>query len=994
MRSWKSILRLLVCLSCLAALEMRHRPAAADETAFFREHVEPLLKRRCYACHSHAAETMEGGLTLDWRSGWQTGGGRGPAIVPGDPEASLLIRAVRHTDPDLAMPDDRLPDAEIEVLTRWVRQGAHDPRTARPESADANSAADWWSLRPLERPAVPASDSRHPIDAFLRERLVHEGLRPAPPADRRTLIRRLTVDLHGLLPTPEDTEAFVQNPDSNAFAALVDRLLESSRYGERWARHWLDTIHFADSHGFEHDVFRPHAWRYRDYVIESFNRDTPWAQFIRQQLAADVFHAGDAALTPALGFLGAGTYDHSAAITAPKSFENLDRDDLVTQTMAAFVSTTANCARCHAHKFDPITQEDYYSLQAVFAGIGKGDIAFDAIPEVARQRSRWQTLQAACEQRQQDVLLSPDNQQLVQAWESAQGGAARWQSLQIESLVSADGVNLQRLDDGSILSTGPLPEKETTTVTAVASLPRVTALRLDVLPDDSLPEKGPGRAVNGNLHLNEFEVTVQRSGGGEGERLKIRRATADFDQEGWTIQQAIDGNEATAWGIHPQEGLPHHAVFELETPLTPEPGMRLQIVMRQIHGRNHLLGRFRLSVTDAPPEQTVVLPADAEAILAVPAERRSPEQRAILSAAVLQPRAETELRQLPPQERVYAAARVAENERGVVRIDSPREIRVLKRGDLEQPGDVVRPGALSAVRALPARFDLPEPHPEAARRAALADWLASPDNPLTWRSIANRVWHYHFGRGLCDTPSDFGRMGGVPSHPELLDWLACELRDRGGSLKHLHRLICTSETWQRASTCSAEAAARDPDNRLLARMARQRLDADSYRDSVLLASGRLDSAMGGPGVAHFSSGPGAQLTPILDYSNFAWDSPGATRRSIYRVVWRGIPDPLLESLDFPDLGLPAPTRGFTASPLQSLALLNNRFVLHHAEHMARRAAADGAPLAQQVRRAVAWAWQREPTAAEGEQLTALAERHGLACVCRLLLNSNEFLFVD
>ena len=610
--------------------------------------------------------------------------------------------------------------------------------------------------------------------------------------------------------------------------------------------------------------------------------------------------------------------------------------------MAAFVSTTANCARCHAHKFDPISQEDYYSLQAVFAGIGKGDIAFDASPEVAAQRSRWQTLKLACEKLQQDVLLSAENQPLVAAWERERSGVAAWQPLEIETFVSEDAASLQRLDDGSILSTGPLPEKETTTVTASTTLPRVTAIRLDVLPDDSLPQKGPGRAENGNLHLNEFEVRAVRPDAKEGERLKIRRATADFDQDGWTIQHAIDGNPATAWGIHPQEGTPHFAVFELETPLTPEPGMRIHVVMRQIHGRFHIIGRFRLSATDAPPEQTVALPANVQEILALPLDQRSREQQAILSAAILKQKAETELRQLPAQPKVYAAATVAENERGVVRIDSPREIRVLKRGDIEQPGDIARPGALSAVSVLPARFDLPEPHPESARRAALADWLAAPNHPLTWGSIANRVWHYHFGRGLCDTPSDFGRMGGIPSHPELLDWLACELRDHGGSLKHLHRLICTSETWQQTSACSAELAARDPDNRLLARMSRQRLDADSYRDSVLMASGRLDLTMGVRGLALFQSSRSAADTHSR-LQQLRLGQPRRNSRSIYRVVWRGIPDPLLEPLDFPDLGLPAPTRGFSASPLQALTLLNNRFVLHHAQHMARRAGADAGP---------------------------------------------------
>jgi hypothetical protein len=802
------------------------------------------------------------------------------------------------------------------------------------------------------------------------------------------------MDLHGLLPTPEETEAFVRDTSPTAFEDLVERSLESPRYGERWARHWLDTIHFADSHGFEHDVFRQHAWRYRDYVIASFNRDTPWPRFIREQIAADVFYADDPALMPALGFLGAGTYDHSAATTAPKSFENLDRDDLVTQTMAAFVSTTANCARCHAHKFDPITQEDYYALQAVFAGIGKGDIAFDADREVGSLRQRWQTLKTACERLDSDLLLADENQRLVAAWEQERGGDVAWRPLEIETFVSLDAAQLRRLDDGSILSSGPLPEKETTAVTAATTLPLVTAIRLDILPDDSLPQRGPGRAENGNLHLNEMEIRVYRPGAAAVARLAIRDATADFDQEGWTIRHALDGDLGTAWGIHPEEGQPHYAVFELETPLAVEPGMRLHVLMRQIHGRSHLIGRFRLSATDAPAELTIALPFGAQETRALPAHERSRQQQTVLSGAILRHIAEAELRRLPAQEKVYAAASVTENERGVVRIDPPREIRVLRRGDVDQPGDVVPPGALAMIRALPARFELPAGHAESARRGALADWLAAPENPLTWRSIANRVWHYHFGRGLCDTPSDFGRMGGVPTHPELLDYLACELRDGGGSLKQLHRLICTSHTWQQSSACAPELAARDPENRLLARMSRQRLDADSYRDAVLAASGRLDLTMGGPGIPHFTSRPGAQLTPILDYRAFDWDSPGATRRSIYRVVWRGIPDPLFEALDFPDLGLLAPTRGFSASPLQSLTLLNNVFVLHHARHMAHRARNTADALDAQVRQVVAWTWQRSPTQEEAERLETLGRRHGLESVCRLLLSTNEFLFVD
>jgi len=967
---------------------------AADDLADFQQQVEPLLRKRCYGCHSHASGTMEGGLTLDLRSGWATGGDRGPAIVPGNVDGSLLVRAIRHEDPDLQMPEEKLPDSEIAILTDWIARGAFDPRTSKPAESLAEGATDWWSLRPLVRPAVPDGVGANPVDAFVRARLRQEHLNPAPPADRRTLLRRLLFDLHGLPPTPEDLEQFAADSQPDAVTRLVDRLLDSPRYGERWARHWLDTIHFADSHGFEHDAFRPHAWRFRDYVIDSFNRDKPWPQFIREQLAADALFPDAPPLLVALGFLGAGPYDHSAAITAPMAFEYLDRDDLVTQTMGAFVSTTANCARCHTHKFDPITQADYFALQAVFAGIGKGNIDFDPDPDVARQRARWSQLQRAAEQQDAAVLLNDEHRRLLAAWEADAGARAAWHSLEAEVFLSSDGATLTRLPDGSLLSGGPRPDKDTTTVTVKTSLARITALRLEVLTDDSLPLKGPGRMDNGNLHLSEFEVRVFRPGSVAGEPVRIRSATADFDQSGWTIQHALDGNLKTAWGIHPAVSQPHHAIFELEEPLTIDPAARLSIVLKQWHGGGHVIGRMKLSATDGPAEAAVALPLAAEQALALPAAERTAEQQTQLAAAVLRHRAVLELRRLPPPAKVYAAAARAENERGVVQFSEPRTIRVLKRGDLDKPGDEVPAGALSAVVDLPARFTLPQPHPESARRAALAEWLADARNPLTWRSIANRVWQYHFGRGLCDTPSDFGRMGSRPSHPELLDWLACELRDNGGSLKALHRLICTSETYQQSSAERDELTARDPDNRLLARMSRQRLDADGYRDAVLVVSGRLDLTMGGPGIAHFSSRPGPQLTPVLDYDQFDWDSPGATRRSIYRVVWRGIPDPLLEALDFPDLGLLAPTRGFSASPLQSLVLLNNRFVLHHARHLSRRMQEAATTLPEQVAAGVHWTWLRAPTAEEQAALVTLAEQHGLPAVARLLLNSNEFLFVD
>jgi len=984
----------LVWLSLLAAASVGAE--AADEEQTFRETVEPILHQHCYSCHSHAAKEASGGLTLDWKTGWQTGGDRGPAIVPGDPENSLLLTAVRHTDPDLKMPERRLADEQIAILEDWIKRGAFDPRLAQPAELSASVDSNWWSLLPLVRPDFPAGDSdKHPVDRFVQARLLENGISPSPEADRTTLIRRVTFDLHGLPPSVEEVQAFLNDSSPDAYERLVDRLLESPRYGERWARHWLDTIHFADTHGFEHDALRPNAWRFRDYVIDSLNQDKPWDRFIREQLAADVLFPEETHLTPALGFIGAGTYDHSAAATAINAFENLDRDDMVSQTMSAFVSTTANCARCHQHKFDPISQEDYYSLQAVFAGLGKGDITFDADAATGATRRKWQEIKDAADQKTASVLLLPENETLVARWEAQRGPAANWQPLQIDVFVSVDAAKLVRNEDGSISSTGPRPDKETTSITASTSLTTITAFRLDLLADPSLPMGGPGRNENGNLHLTEFEVQEYAPGATEPRRLSFRSASADFDQANWTSSHAIDGNLTTAWGIHPAVGQSHYAVFELSEPLLVQPGTRLSILMRQIHGGGHIIGRFSLSVTDSAAELTTVVPLDIDAILKCNPAERTEEQRLQLAAHVLRKHADAELQALPAPAKVYAAGVRAQNERGMIIFPEPRTIRILRRGDLDKPGDVVGPGALAAVEALPARFQLADPKNEGQRRAALAEWIAHRDNPLTWRSIANRVWHYHFGRGLCDTPSDFGRMGGIPSHPELLDWLAVWFRDdANGSLRELHRLIVTSATWRQSSTHRFDAAATDTDNRFLWKMNRHRLDADSVRDAVMAVSGQLDLTMGGPGVAHFLSRPGPQLTPVLDYESFDWNTPGANRRSIYRTVWRGIQDPFMESLDFPDLGSLSPTRGLSASPLQSLVLWNNKFMLHHAEKLAQRLQSLSTTPGEQLVIAVRLCWLRDPSQEELADLQSLAASEGLPAVCRMLLNSSEFLFVD
>ncbi len=974
--------------------------SAQDHAAWFREQVEPVLRKRCFACHSHAAELMEGGLSLDWRSGWESGGSRGPAIVPGDVDRSLLIQAIRHLDPDLQMPEEKLPDDEIATLLQWVKNGAFDDRKTFPIGVTDAQALDWWSLKPLAKTVVPGDGSQNPLDAFIQDRLQLAGLTQSPEADRRTLIRRVYYDLTGLRPTPHEVDAFVADLDPLAFEKIVDLLLASPRYGERWARHWLDTIHFADSHGYEHDVGRDNAWPFRDYVIDAFNHDTSWSRFVREQLATDVFYPDEAHLTPALGFLGAGTFDLSTFSTAPVTFSYLDRDDLVAQTMSAFTSTTANCARCHSHKFDPITQEDYYALQAVFAGVLKGDIPYDSDPDVRRERARLQSLIAAAEKRDETVLLDPVHAELIALWIAERSAVAKWQPLTLKSFQSTEGATLTLTPDDLILASGTLPEKDTYVVSAATNLEQITALRLDVHPHESLPSNGPGRSSNGNLHLSEFEIQVFASGADQGTVAALKRATANFNQVDWGIERAIDGDPETAWGIHPLVGKRHHAVFELTEPLTLAPGNRLVVTLKQLHGRSHLIGAFNLSATSDEAVQATALPENVEHALQTPALDRTSEQQLVLAATALRAAAESGLKKLPPPAAVYAAGPsvMIPTGNGVMQAQTlaePKVVHVLQRGDFDKPRDVVMPGALSVLTHDSARFNIKDPQQEASRRAALANWLVHPGNVLTWRSVVNRVWHYHFGRGLCDTPSDFGRMGGVPSHPELLNFLAVWFRDDAdGSLKQLHRLIVTSETYRQSSQHRDNGAEIDADNRLLWRQNRHRLDADSYRDFTLATSGSLDLTMGGPGVQHFKQSKGPQSTPALDYTAFDWDTPGASRRSIYRYVWRGIADPFMEALDFPDLGLLSPTRSFSASSLQALTLYNNDFVLHHAACMASKIEGENDSLDSQVTQAVRLVWLRNPASDELHDFGAFTRTNGLPALCRLLLNSNEFLFVD
>jgi mono/diheme cytochrome c family protein len=1025
-----------------AAILLAGWPLAADAddgraAVRFEKDVLPILTQRCGSCHGRSEP--EAGLsftglaaaTKELESGKR-------AIVPGKPDESELIRRVTSSDPDERMPSKGLPlsTEQIDALRRWIAQGANWPQ--------------HWAYRPLERPAVPVAGTlrvpaTNAIDAFVHGELAAKGLGPSPPADPRTILRRVFFDLIGLPPMPEELAAFTADQSPDAYERIVDRLLSSPRHGERWARHWMDVVHYAETHGHDQDRPRENAWPYRDYLIRAFNADVPYGRFIEQQVAGDVLWPDDTQAIVATGFLATGPWDESSLRDIREDSIDreigryLDRDDIVSTVVNTFLSTTVQCARCHDHKFDPISQQDYYGLQAVFAATDKANRAYDADPEVAARRRELIAARAKLHEQKEKLdpsLLSAEVAAEVAEWEKGVTAAASlWQVHTPVEVKSEGGSTLTVQSDGSVLAGGTRPEKDTYTLVfnvgrasqpdqnkdGLGSPSYVTGLRLEVLTDPSLPMKGPGRQDNGNLHLNEVVVKVAPKDKPEAATLvKLANPRADFNQDGWSVDRAIDGNADSAWGIFPEVGKPHTAIFELAEPLAITGEMTLTVELKQLHGRQHLIGRPRISVTSAAkpiPLDGPSLPAEFASILTTPTDQRTDRQRADLAAFVLTAKYDRLLAALPPRQFVYSGTSDFAPDGSFKPAGKPRAVHVLKRGDIHQPGDEAIPCGLAVMPQHGGALSIADASSEGQRRAALAQWIATNDNGLTWRSIANRLWHFHFGRGLVDTPSDFGRMGSFPSHPELLDWLAAELRDHGGELKRLHRIIVTNATYRQVSgqvqgpkskvqsqsdsdfglwtLDFGLANSLDADNRLLWRANRSRLDAESIHDAVAAVAGTLDLQMGGASVRQFIQTPGIHVTPNVDYQGFSVDDRANYRRSVYRFIFRTLPDPFMESLDCADASQLTPARNVSVTALQALAMLNDKFIVRQSEHLAARLTRDGGPdLPAQITHLFRLVLCREPTPAESTAFVSYTNKHGLSNACRVLLNSNEFMFVD
>jgi hypothetical protein len=988
---------------------------AADESAVtFDREIAPLLVRRCLDCHNGAEK--KGMLDLSRVESTTKGGESGAAIVRGKAAESLLWQRVRDGE---MPPKKALPKEEVELLRRWIDDGAKwgtSPIDPFAFTTSARAGYDWWSLLPVKRRQLPEiknhkSQIENPIDAFILARLEQEGLSPSPTAEKRTLIRRLSFDLLGLPPTAKEIETFEKDDSPRAYEQLVDRLLESPHFGERWARHWLDIIRFGESQGFERDKLRTNSWQFRNWVISAFNRDLPYDEFVRLQLAGDVLRPDDPEAVIATGFLVAGAYDEvgqsqqSAAMRAVVRQDEME--DYVSTIGETFLGLTVHCARCHDHKFDPISARDYYRFSAVLAGVRHGerevpvgDAAWQASQQttVADLNRELNTLTARLteiEAETRKTILAERRSSLDKKVPAPQP-IARWEFN--DNLKDSVGglhatANGAKLKDGTLLVNGRLAFAETVplnktikekTLEVWVKLDHrnqtgggaITIQTLDGVTFDSIvfAEREPHRWMagsNGFVRTQSFQAPEET----EADKQIVHLAIV-YDADG-TITGYRNGQ---LYGQPYKSNGP--IVFEAE---------KSHIVFGLRHSPVGSGKMLTAAIDRAALYDRALSPAEVAASAGVFTETISEQE--LLARLPETFKAERTQKRFESEHLRKQLARTSENRVYAVAPKNPEATHLLLRGNPAAPAEEVFGGGITAISLQPAansqqdagvELSLPKEATDAERRKALANWMTNRRNPLLARVIVNRLWHYHFGVGLVDSPSDFGFSGGRPSHPELLDWLAAELMDHDWSLKHIHRLIVNSATYRQSSRPRVDAANQDAGNRLLWRKSPQRLDAETLRDAVLSVTGELNRTVGGPGYYDFTTFTfNSQFYDIVDPVGLSFQ-----RRSLYRTWVRSGRNPFLEVLDCPDPSTKTPRRAVTTTPLQALSLLNNSFMLRMSERLVdKNANHDVAQLVEQI-------LGRKPFTTESAELHRFAEQHGRPMLVRVLLNSNEFLYVE
>jgi mono/diheme cytochrome c family protein len=979
---------LLVAATLAAPTFAAELPPAANRPIDFDRDVRPLFVKHCYACHG--PEKQKGGLRLDRKADALKGGDDGVAIVAGKSAESALVKLTAGLEVDRVMPPkgERLTAEQVGILRAWIDQGAKWP-----DSAEADPL-DWWSFRPLAKPAMPklsAEDEarvRNPVDRFILAKLREKGLDPSPEADRRTLIRRLYFDLIGLPPTPEEVEAFVKDNDPRAYERLVDRLLDSPHYGERWARHWLDIVHYGDTHGYDKDQPRPNAWPYRDYVIRAFNNDKPYGRFVQEQIAGDVLYPGTVDGVTALGFIAAGPWDFIGHAEVPetkidgKVARHLDRDDMVANTINTFAGLTVQCAQCHNHKFDPIRQEDYYRLQAVFAALDRADRPYHTDANAAKRYGELTAQRSELRKTKDDLeakVKAAGGKELIELDQKiaaagkpamakpefgyhsglvAKADVIKWVQVDLGSSIALDRIVLWGChDDFNMIGAGfGFPVRFKVEISDDAAF----QVNVSTVADRTTADV-PNPGVAG-------QTFPAKGAKGRFVRMTATKLAARQNDFNFALAelQAFD-----AAGKNVAAGAPVTALDSIEAPV-----------------------RWRKSnLTDgyAPglggTGDVAALKKERDALVLRTAGQKLVKDIDQVTAAIGD--YDRDLAKVPPTGVVYAGT--IHNGGGAAFRGTgpdggkPRPIFVLKRGSVTSPLQEVNAGTVTMLRDLPGDFNLPPRAAEGQRRAALARWLTDDKNPLTWRSIVNRVWQYHFGRGIVATPNDFGKMGQLPTHPELLDWLAAEFRDGGQSLKALHKLLVMSATYRQVSAGKEAFDKIDSGNVYLWRMSRRKLEAEAVHDAVLLVAGKLDRTMGGPAFQDFVV-EHPEHSPHYEYHLYDPENPKSHRRSVYRFLVRSKPQPFMTVLDCADPSMQVEKRIETLSPLQALALFNNGFMLAMSKHLATQA--------DNVSTAFRLALAREPTAEERQALEGYAKQHGLPNACRVILNLNEFVFVD